>query len=67
MANFKIMCPKCFAMVITAHPEAMMWELCPGCRRHVWEAYDLMMAEMVVEEASTRGKAGNILRLHNNS
>jgi len=48
MAEYKIICPKCFATVVTSHPEAMIWELCPACRRHVWEANDLMMAEMVM-------------------
>ena len=47
MADYKIICPKCFATVLTSHPEAMIWELCPACRRHVWEAPDLMMAEVV--------------------
>jgi Zn-finger nucleic acid-binding protein len=59
MADFKIMCPKCFAMVVTAHPEAMIWERCPACRRHVWETYDLMMAEVVVD----RGHCEQVARI----
>ena len=65
MADFKIMCPKCFAMVITSHPEAMIWERCPACRRHVWETYDLMMAEVVIAGSVANGKAGATLRLNN--
>jgi len=46
MTEFKISCPECSAVVITAHPEALIWERCPACRRHVWETNDLLMAEV---------------------
>lgn len=60
MADYKIICPKCFATVVTSHPEAMMWELCPACRRHVWEAYDLLMAEIVIP-GKLHSKAAEIM------
>jgi hypothetical protein len=35
-----------------------MWELCPGCRSHVWDIYDLMMAEVTREERNTERTTG---------
>jgi hypothetical protein len=46
MTKFRITCPECGAVVITASPEAMLWELCPGCGRHVWDGYDALMADV---------------------
>ncbi len=46
MAKFKIICPECGAVVITASPESLIWERCPGCRHHVWDTYDALMADV---------------------
>jgi hypothetical protein len=46
MVKFKVICPECWAAVITAHPEALVWELCPQCRHHVWDGYDTLMADI---------------------
>jgi Zn-finger nucleic acid-binding protein len=35
MVKFKVICPECWAAVVTAHPEALVWDLCPQCRHHV--------------------------------
>ena len=47
MSKYRLTCPECNAIVITADPEAVIWERCPGCRMHVWERYDVLMAERV--------------------
>jgi uncharacterized Zn finger protein len=52
MTEFKLTCPECSATVITAFPEAMIWERCPACGSYVWETYDLMMAEVVSKRSS---------------
>ena len=43
--KFKIICPDCGAAIITSSPTAVIWELCPGCHRHIWDSYDAMMAD----------------------
>ena len=43
----KLTCPECFAIIVTPFPEAIIWERCPACRAHVWDSYDLMLAERV--------------------
>jgi DNA-directed RNA polymerase subunit RPC12/RpoP len=43
--KFIIICPECGAAVITASPSATIWELCPYCRHHVIDGYDVMMAD----------------------
>ena len=43
--KFKLTCPDCGAVVITDSPKALTWELCPACRRHIWDAYDVLMAD----------------------
>ena len=64
MTEFKISCPECSAVVITAHPEAIIWERCPACRRHVWETNDLLMAEVI----ATRPRYGHaVTRIQRNS
>ena len=45
MAQFTIICPECGCGLVTSYPEAMIWELCPRCRNHVWDRYDVWMAE----------------------
>lgn len=45
--KYKITCPECGAAVVTALLEAIVWELCPGCGRHIWDRYDTMMADVM--------------------
>jgi hypothetical protein len=66
MTKFKIICPECGTTLIVGAPEAALWELCPGCRRHIWETYDMLMAEVVVAEPYTAANRGTIARLHIN-
>ncbi len=47
MSKYRLICPECSAVVIAEYREAVVWELCPGCRCHVWDEYDVLMAEMV--------------------
>jgi hypothetical protein len=42
---FKVTCPQCGTSVITESPAELVWELCPGCWRYVWDISDAMMAE----------------------
>ena len=46
-----MICPDCGAAVLTAYPEAVVWEMCPACRHHVWDIYDAQMADKVYHEA----------------
>ncbi len=46
MVRFKLMCPDCGAVVMTAAPEAVVWERCPSCRLHVWDTYDALLADV---------------------
>ncbi len=52
MSKFRITCPECGAEIVTAWPQTEIWELCPGCRQHVWDGYDAMMAEVVTASSS---------------
>jgi hypothetical protein len=65
MKQYKIICPECSAAIVTNNPEAMIWERCPQCRRHIWEADDLMMSELVIDRSSAHKKSGNMVRSHN--
>jgi hypothetical protein len=58
--KFKMTCPDCEAVVITDSPEVLTWELCPSCRRHVWDSYDVLMAEVY----SSRPQDSRSLGLH---
>ena len=51
MIKFKMFCPDCGAKVITSTPQAVIWELCPGCRAHIWDMSDVMMADLVSDRA----------------
>jgi len=46
----QVICPVCAAVIITPVPEALMWERCPSCKRHIWDANDVLMAEAVKEK-----------------
>lgn len=50
--NYKLICPHCSAAVITANPEMLIWELCPSCRRYVWDMNDVLMADVYAPEKS---------------
>jgi len=65
MKQYKIICPECSAAIVTKNPEAMIWERCPQCRHHVWEADDLMMSEVVIDRSSVHDKPRNIVRSYN--
>jgi Zn-finger nucleic acid-binding protein len=54
MIHFKITCPECGAVMITATPDAAILELCPLCRHHVWDKYDALMAEVWIPDAPDR-------------
>lgn len=53
MAKYKMTCPDCQAVIMTASPAALVWELCPSCRSHVWDTYDVMMVEISFANLST--------------
>lgn len=62
----KLICPECSAVVVTSRPEVLIWERCPGCKSHIWDTYDMMMAE---RESGRHGRNGNMhaaMGLHNN-
>jgi Zn-finger nucleic acid-binding protein len=52
--QYKFRCPKCSAVVVTVQPASMIWEQCPSCRAHTWDAYDLLMAESATGNAPRR-------------
>ncbi len=58
MLKFKITCPKCGVVVATSFPDALIWERCPGCRVHVWERYDVLMADIYCPEKADLGIHG---------
>jgi len=46
MLNFEIYCPECGeSVIVTSHPDVVVCDRCPACKSHIWDAYDLMMAE----------------------
>jgi len=47
MQKYRLICPDCGASIITLVPEAIMWELCPGCYKHGWDSLDIQMAEPI--------------------
>ncbi len=53
MSRFRLICPECGAAVITADPEAVVWERCPGCNRHMWDIVDARMADRVTVDAKS--------------
>ena len=46
MIDLTITCPECSAVIVTSDPEIMICDRCPACKSHIWDAYDLMMAEV---------------------
>jgi hypothetical protein len=61
MTRFRMICPDCGAVVLSTSPRALVWELCPGCRHHVWDADDVMMAD---DSASGSGSDDRRLGVH---
>jgi Zn-finger nucleic acid-binding protein len=51
--KFKIMCPECGVAVVTANPKMLIWELCPSCRHHVWDMYDVLLAEVYINDRNS--------------
>ncbi len=51
MTRFRIICPECSAVVITPNRLAAVLEVCPSCKRHVWDLYDALMADLVNPES----------------
>lgn len=66
MSKYRLICPECGAVVITTSPEAVVWELCPGCRSHMWDVYDVMMAEVTIQEFVDSKRLNAALRPHSN-
>jgi hypothetical protein len=57
MRKLKMFCPGCGAVIITTAPQALISELCPGCRLHVWDMYDALMADVVPQEPHQAGSS----------
>jgi Zn-finger nucleic acid-binding protein len=49
MSQYRLICPDCSAVIVTACPEAMVWELCPACRKYRWDLYDAKMADLITD------------------
>jgi hypothetical protein len=62
MLKFQVICPECRAAVVTSHPEALVWEHCPGCGRHVWDRYDALMADVVADRNPLNGMGDHAMR-----
>ncbi len=61
MVKFQVICPECRAAVVTTHPEALVWERCPACGRHIWDWYDTMMAEEADPDTDRRSVTGPMM------
>ncbi len=48
--KYQIICPECGVAVVTERLEAIVWERCPGCMRHIWDRYDVLMADKYVSD-----------------
>ena len=51
-ARYRMICPECGAAVLTSYPEAVVWEMCPACKHHVWDIFDARMADKVQHETN---------------
>lgn len=49
MPRYRLICPDCNAVLVTAYPEAAVWELCPACRQYMWDPYDARMADLIAD------------------
>jgi Zn-finger nucleic acid-binding protein len=62
MVKFRLICPDCDAALITSSPEAMVWELCPSCRKHIWDIYDALMADVVADRNPLNKMGNHVMR-----
>jgi hypothetical protein len=46
-------------MVITPNPDAIVWELCPACKHHMWDVNDARMADRVTNEAAREERSSH--------
>ena len=58
MPKYRLICPECSAVVITAYPEAVIWERCPACKRHMWDHGDVLMADRITHDIKDRRRIG---------
>jgi len=66
MVKFRLICPVCDAVIITSSPEALVWERCPACRKHIWDTYDAMMADVTTEKNNDSKRMGASVRMYSN-
>ncbi len=66
MIEAKFVCPKCSANIITTRPDALLLERCPACGSHMWDFYDLMMAEAVKKRVFRNQYQRSRVRVHTN-
>ena len=59
-AKYRMICPECGAAVLTGYPEAVVWEVCPVCRHHIWDVYDARMADKVSQEAGFHERVSHV-------
>lgn len=57
MRKFKMFCPDCGAVIITIAPQSLVSELCPGCRLHIWDMSDALMADVVSQNPIQAGNS----------
>jgi len=46
MIKYKMICPICSAVLVASSRESAIWERCPRCKKHIWDSYDAMLAEI---------------------
>jgi Zn-finger nucleic acid-binding protein len=51
MTRYRIICPVCGAIVITATRLSALLEECPKCQRHIWDMYDALLADLYSPES----------------
>lgn len=51
MTRYRIICPDCGVAFITAHRLSAVWEVCPACRHHMWDLYDVLLADLISPES----------------
>jgi Zn-finger nucleic acid-binding protein len=61
MTKYIITCPECSAAMITTTPSATIWELCPYCRHHVMDGYDVMMAQAIADGPSSQNDVAALM------
>jgi Zn-finger nucleic acid-binding protein len=45
MTQYRIICPDCGAAIITATRLSAVLEVCPKCKRHIWDLLDAILAD----------------------